>query len=879
MHPTPKFPHEKKTLGRWIGVQENSTDLMAFSVISNSAVPITRKSVWAVTPDELGTDAIKEQLKQLDADIKAKIGDTIKEKDISDEFKAGQADVGIPDFMFEDEDVVEPEEPDLTVDDADIHDPDVLDNWITAQVLLPHGGNSARATVKARKRDADGNPIGKPNPNPMLDTREYEVEFPDGSTDTISANLIAENLYSQVDEEGRTFQVLGDILDHRTNGHAVSKDDGTITTKSGKVRLKETTKGWELQVEFKDGDTAWIPLKDLKESYPVQVAEYAVANKIAEEPAFAWWVRKVLRRRDRIISKVKSRYWKKTHKFGIELPKTVQRALKIDEETGTDFWRKAIEKEMKNVMPAFEFPEDNKVPDFYKPIECHMVFDIKIGDLTRKARFVAGGHKTDPPKDSTYASVVSRDSVRIAFLAAALNGLDILAADVQNAYLNAPTKEKVYIKKAGIEFGLDKVDRPVLIVRALYGLKSSGARWRDHMAASLRAAGYESCKADPDVWMKKQVKPSGEKYWAYVLCYVDDILVISHNPKETMDYLSDIYTLKEGSVKEPDLYLGNQVKKWDLDGERTCWAMSSDLYVKRAVSEVEKELGNVGECLHLPTRTTTPMSAGYRPEVDGTPLLDARRANYYQGLIGVLRWICELGRIDIPVDVSKMSRFLAAPRQGHLEQVFHIFAYLKKHNRSSVVFDPSVPVFDERRFQKCDWEEFYQDAREVEPPNAPEIRGERMTMSCFVDADHAGCRLTRRSHTGVLIMLNKAPILWYSKRQNTVETSTFGSEFIALKTAVEMIEGLRYKCRMMGIELDGATNVFCDNQSVVKNTTRPESALKKKHNAISYHRVREAQAAGIVRIAHEDGKTNLADVLTKCLPGPTLKRLISYILW
>jgi len=97
---------------------------------------------------------------------------------------------------------------------------------------------------------------------------------------------------------------------------------------------------------------------------------------------------------------------------------------------------------MKNVMPAFKFMEDGTPPDFQKFIECHMVFDIKIGDLTRKARFVAGEHKTDPPKDPTYLSVVSRDSIRIAFLVAALNDLDILAADVQNAYLNAPTKER-----------------------------------------------------------------------------------------------------------------------------------------------------------------------------------------------------------------------------------------------------------------------------------------------------------------------------------------------------------------------------------------------------------------------------------------------------
>jgi hypothetical protein len=107
----------------------------------------------------------------------------------------------------------------------------------------------------------------------------------------------------------------------------------------------------------------------------------------------------------------------------------------------------------------------------------------------------------------------------------------------------------------------------------------------------------------------------------------------------------------------------------------------------------------------------------------------------------------------------------------------------------------------------------------------------------------------------------------------------FGSEFIAAKIAVELIECLRYKLRMMGVPLDGPANVFCDNEAVVKNTTQPESTLKKKHNDIAYHRFREAQAAGTIRTTKEDGESDLADILTKCLPGPRLRELCGYILW
>ena len=120
----------------------------------------------------------------------------------------------------------------------------------------------------------------------------------------------------------------------------------------------------------------------------------------------------------------------------------------------------------------------------------------------------------------------------------------------------------------------------------------------------------------------------------------------------------------------------------------------------------------------------------------------------------------------------------------------------------------------------------------------PTTRGNPLTISAFVDADLAGDKLNRRSQTGILIFCNKAPIHWYSKRQPTVETSTFGAEFCAMKTVVELIEALRYKLRMFGVRLDDAAIIFCDNEAVYKNTVMPESVLRKKHHSIEYHRCR-----------------------------------------
>ena len=115
----------------------------------------------------------------------------------------------------------------------------------------------------------------------------------------------------------------------------------------------------------------------------------------------------------------------------------------------------------------------------------------------------------------------------------------------------------------------------------------------------------------------------------------------------------------------------------------------------------------------------TPFATDYRPELDGSDELDDKRTTYFQGLIGILRWICELGRLDILVAVSMLSRYLASPRVGHLEQALHIFAYLKRHLRSKIVFDDQEPEL-QNQFVQADWQEFYPGAREVEPPNAPE---------------------------------------------------------------------------------------------------------------------------------------------------------------
>ena len=864
-------PNDKESppqLGRWLGVAHRVGSAMTYFVLTEKAEVLSRTTVQGVTVNEQLSDDTRSRMEKYDLEVNNRLSD---EKYIS----ADNADGVI--FLEDEEPTVEGEENSPILDADEVYDVNAYDQYVNAEIMLPTGDGRVAGRVRKRLRDADGKPIGRPHNIPMMDTRLYEVELADGTIRELFANNIAECMFSQVDSEGHSYRLLKEISDHRKDASAIDRADGWLTMPNGRKVRKLTTRGWELLVEWQEGTSDWVPLKDLKESYPVQLAEYAKANKIADEPAFAWWVNNVLRKRNRILAKVKSRYWKTTHKFGIRIPKTVKEALEIDAQNGNDLWRRAIEKEMGkiNAMGAFEQWDGGSAEDIrsgkvklpgFREITCHMIFDVKMdGKFTRKARYVADGNQTgEIPAHLTYSSVVTRESVRIAFLYAALNGLNILGCDVTNAYLNAPCREKIWVK-AGPEFGDDLQGSCMLIRKALYGLKSSGYSWRKALAETLSDMGYVPSMADPDVYRRRSTRKNGSDYWEFVLTYVDDILCVSEKPMATMDILKKTYALKEEAA-EPDRYLGANIAKVQLKDGSTAWSMSSDDYVKGAVDVVKGMLAKDGKVL-VRKGNDRPMPQNYRPEEDTTPELGSELASRYQQLIGMLRWACELGRVDILLETAVMSSHLCLPREGHLEAVYKIFSYLENHLKSNMVFDPKVVQLDETAFNTTDWtDSVYGKVTEEIPPNAPEPLGMPVHMTCFVDANHAGDTQTRRSQTGFVIFLNNAPIDWYSKKQNTCESSTFGSEFVAMRVAVERIRALRYKLRMFGIPIAGPTAILGDNESVVNSVSKMEVRLNKKHNAICFHTVREACAAGWIRVGWEPTETNMADLFTKMLP-------------
>jgi hypothetical protein len=192
---------------------------------------------------------------------------------------------------------------------------DLYNQYVGAQVNLPEGNVHVAGQVKQCKRGTDGLPIGCAHTNPILNMHVYEVEMPDGGVVDYAANVIAECMYAQCDAEGNQFLMLEAIEDHKCTDDVMHADKLYVEINS-KQHIHKSSCGCLFSVQWKDGSSSWEMLAGVKESYPVQCAEYAVAKRIDKEPAFVWWVPYTLKKHDHIIAAIASRYHKTTHKYG-----------------------------------------------------------------------------------------------------------------------------------------------------------------------------------------------------------------------------------------------------------------------------------------------------------------------------------------------------------------------------------------------------------------------------------------------------------------------------------------------------------------------------------------------------------------------------------
>ena len=211
----------------------------------------------------------------------------------------------------------------------------------------------------------------------------------------------------------------------------------------------------------------------------------------------------------------------------------------------------------------------------------------------------------------------------------------------------------------GPEFGSD-AGKKAIIVHALYGLKSAGGSFGQHITDCMRTLGCKSCKVDSDLWYKPMVRPEdGYEYYAYILLYIDDCLTIASDPTAELNLLNKYIQMKKGSIGDPGIYLGNKQHSVRLNNDVEAWSLSSSKSVQDAVKNVkqfilEKLVGRM-----LPKQVTVLWQGDYCAELDTSAELDHDLANYYLSQIGVLHWIIKLGQVDIITEVSILASQMA----------------------------------------------------------------------------------------------------------------------------------------------------------------------------------------------------------------------------
>jgi hypothetical protein len=709
--------------------------------------------------------------------------------------------------------------------------------------------------VVQRKCNESGEIIGNAHVDPKQDTRIYRVRYPDGTMEELLYNSIIENLYSRCDTAGELHPVVKrivGIVKPRRNPHILHK--------------------WILQIQWMDDTITEENVEVMRGSHLYEVAQYIHENGLANEPAFTRWVPQTLRQHARAIALVKRR---SSHtpkiQYGIEIPRSIKHAYELDQLNGNTLWADAIALELKTLKDLNTFrclPKGKRPSGSYQCIPIIWTFVVKMSGVHR-ARCCGGGHVTAPPTSNTYSGVVEKETVRISAWIEGANDMEMWMGDVTNAFPRAKCREQVYFI-AGPEFGADE-GSVVVIEMALYGLKTSGAAFHAYLADILRSLDYKMCKADPDAWFRLTTNPSGYKCYEYVVVYVDDILAISHDPQHVFDQLQAIFDMK--NVGAPKTFLGANIGKCD-EGDHEFRYMSSEQYLEEALTKIETKLGRPVTTKKIPTPTV----GDFHPELDQSPLLSEKEHAFYQSLIGTLQWLVTLGRIDIHFATARLSNFSASPRENHLVQALRVFGYLRTNPKYKLVFDPYQRNWRKKKWIKADWKETYPEAKDQIPVDMPTPYGAAAQINFWCDAAFATDHVNRRSHFGIIIFIGNSPAIWKSGQIKSMETSAFSAEFSTLKLACELVVALMYKLRMLGIPIAGPANGFVDNQAVVLNSTNPSSTLKKRHNFIAYHYVRELIAANVIRLAHESGKDNIADILTKGANGTTHARLIQRIL-
>lgn len=453
-----------------------------------------------------------------------------------------------------------------------------------------------------------------------------------------------------------------------------------------------------------------------------------------------------------------------------------------------------------------------------KVIPCKWVFKIKLdadnNPVRYKCRLVAGGHrqKHGVDFDETFAPVSKHTTLRVLLSVAAYRKWKVFQLDVNTAFLHGDIDAEVYMQQPeGYEQGSGMVCK---LTRCLYGLKQAPRAWYAKLTDYLRELGFEACTADPNLWT---ATVHGIK--VYITIVVDDTLITSSDEKVSRSIIDAILSRFPGKSSDATWYCGMKLN-WQPDG--------TVVLTQRA--HIEQILAKYG--LQNCQLRTLPLATHVRFTKEGEPLDTS--VHHYAGLVGALLYLAVNTRPDIAATVNKLAKFMSCPTVEHWHAAVQLVGYLRYTIEHGLHLGRSA---------EC---------------------------AAYCDADYASDLDHRRSHTGWCFMLYGSVVSWQSKCQPTVAVSTTEAEYQAAATAAREALWLRQLLPVFDVDCTPMV-IRCDSQGALKSMRNPQITQRTKHIDVMHHFVRERCQRGEVEFEFVPGKDNVADVLTKAMPGPKHK--------
>jgi hypothetical protein len=562
-------------------------------------------------------------------------------------------------------------------------------------------------------------------------------------------------------------------------------------------------------------------------------------------------------------------------KEDVPIPRSYKEAIKGPHEKE---WRDAMEREYRSLLQhkvatPVPRPKDRNV------IDTRWVLSVKVNTANEvkkfKGRNVAKGFTQIYGDDytETFSPTSIPTTVRYISAHAAAYQRPMFQCDVSTAFLNAPLEEEIFIEPPeGYRTDPNVVWR---LNKCLYGLKQSARAWNQTLSRALATIGFQVSTADPCMFTRPTPGHEGEQDIMSV--HVDDIRGSAPTPEAADKVLHDIKKLFDITINQPtDAFLGVETK-FLPDGSIQ---LHQEAYIKRMLQRF-----GMTTCKTV----ATPMTRDELSKSQCTPVEDLnnkeakQQATLYRAMVGSLNYLAVWTRPDIMFAVSQLGRFLENPGKPHHAAARRVFQYLQGTpdygitypagiNKDGVatstgIINRAFPVVAKQHRQEGE----KKGERVCEGPGGKK-ESLTATTEVFADSSYATNPDTRKSTTGVYVCVNGRAVLWYSKQQPVVATSTTEAEYIALSQGTKEALWLRKLQGDLQDEPRGATRIYEDNQACIRLAANPEAHARTKHIDIRFHMIRDYVEQGAVEVVYVDTNNQVADMLTKALPREGLTR-------